>query len=697
MKNSKTRLAVLLLFTLWLFASAYGQITPLGDAYTNSADPNTNYGANVLLDVDGAAQTTYIQFNLASVPAGASISQATLKLYVNAVTTAGSFNIDYVNGEWTEGTIKYDDSPVLGNTIVSGVAVSTADKNQYILVDITPAVVAWLGGSQANNGIALVAEASFNASFDSKENTTTSHPPELDIVFAGSAGIAGVTTASGSGLTGGGTSGTLSLGLTTACASGQILQWNGSAWGCASAGAGTITGVTTVSGSGLLGGANTGNVNLTVDPTVVPLLNASNAFNGNLTAAGVIAANGFQIGTTPFDYGSPSSNNAFLGFAGNGTNPGTGNTASGWQALSAVTTGGSNVASGYFALNGNTTGSFNVGLGNFAGQTLDGSPMTGTNNTFLGGGSAAAYGSNSNGSLINATAIGSNAVVGASNSLVLGGIAGLNNATSNVNVGIGTTTPQYALDVHGSGNFTGAVNFGSPVTFVPAQTFPGAQGPQGPPGPQGPAGATGPQGPIGATGPAGPQGPGGFNGMQLFFVPGTTTFTVPAGIYNVVVELIGAGGGGGEGCYGLGGATGGGGGGGGYTKAFVAVTPGTSYNVTVGAGGAGSSNSSPGASGGSTYLAQDNVSVTANGGSGGGPSTCFNPGSGGLGAGSGGGNVPTLFVFPGAPGQSSGAGASGFAFVPNAPAGYTFGNGGAGGGNSSAGSQGVDGAVLLTY
>ena len=56
---------------------------------------------------------------------------------------------------------------------------------------------AWLNGSQANDGLALVANSTFNASFDSKENTTTSHPPELDIVFAGGGG--GITGMSISG------------------------------------------------------------------------------------------------------------------------------------------------------------------------------------------------------------------------------------------------------------------------------------------------------------------------------------------------------------------------------------------------------------------------------------------------------------------------------------------------------------------
>ena len=83
MKNPKLRLLptlVLLLLASW--AGAYAQITPSQDAFTNTASPTTNSGANVLLNVNGATEISYIQFNLASIPSGASVSQATLKLYV---------------------------------------------------------------------------------------------------------------------------------------------------------------------------------------------------------------------------------------------------------------------------------------------------------------------------------------------------------------------------------------------------------------------------------------------------------------------------------------------------------------------------------------------------------------------------------------------------------------------------------------
>ena len=281
--------SLVLLLCWWASVGAFGQITPSEDAFTNTASPATNYGANVLLNVNGAKETAYIQFNLASIPGSANISKATLKLYVHAVTTAGSFNVDFVNGSWAENTITSNLSPVLGTTIAASVPITTASKNQYILIDVTSALQAWLNGSQANDGIALVANGTFSAGFDSKESATTSHPPELDVVFAGGGGITGITTASGSGLTGGGTSGTLNLSLINTCATNQVLAWNGTAWACANPkGTGTITGVT--AGADLTGGGTSGTVTLNLDTTQVPLLSAANAFTNNqmITGAGSV-------------------------------------------------------------------------------------------------------------------------------------------------------------------------------------------------------------------------------------------------------------------------------------------------------------------------------------------------------------------------------------------------------------------------
>jgi hypothetical protein len=295
----KRNIGAVLLLVLQVATLAHAQLTPSDDAYVNSAAPTTNYGTAITLNLQSAADTAFIRFDLTAVPAGtpgSSIAKATLKLYVNSVTTAGSFNVDYVTGTWAEQTIKYNLQPAIGTTIAASVPLTTASKGKYVEIDVTAAMVEWLNGTQANDGIALVANSPLVATFDSKENTTSSHAPELDLVFA-SGGITGVTTASGSGLMGGGTSGTLNLSLTNACAANQVLQWNGTAWVCANLkGSGTITGVK--AGTDLTGGGTTGNVTVNLDTTKVPQLSANNTFTGNQSLTGNLSATGSITGQT---------------------------------------------------------------------------------------------------------------------------------------------------------------------------------------------------------------------------------------------------------------------------------------------------------------------------------------------------------------------------------------------------------------
>jgi hypothetical protein len=143
--------------------------------------------------------------------------------------------------------------------------------------------------------------------------------------------ITGVTTANGSGLSGGGNSGTLNLSLINTCTTKQILQWSGSAWACASPGTGTVTSVG--SGAGLTGGPITsagtlsiatagvsnsmlvnpsltvsagtalsgggavalgGSTTLSLDTTKVPLLAAANTFSNNQTVNGTVTASSFS-------------------------------------------------------------------------------------------------------------------------------------------------------------------------------------------------------------------------------------------------------------------------------------------------------------------------------------------------------------------------------------------------------------------
>jgi hypothetical protein len=169
----------------------------------------------------------------------------------------------------------------------------------------------------------------------------------------------------------------------------------------------------------------------------------------NNTSFGLSALNPLSTGTnntangrSALQLNTTGSNNTANGASSliNNTT-GVNNTANGVSALFSNTTGTNNTANGIAALYSNTTGSNNTANGN---STLS-SNTTGSFNSSLGYLSDVA-----NPNLTNATAVGARAEVGASNSLVLGSINGVNGATASVNVGIGTTTPLEKLHVIGN-------------------------------------------------------------------------------------------------------------------------------------------------------------------------------------------------------------------------------------------------------
>jgi hypothetical protein len=225
-------------------------------------------------------------------------------------------------------------------------------------------------------------------------------------------------------------------------------------------GTGSITDVS--AGSGLVGGGTTGTVTVNVDSTKVPLLANTNTFsatqtitNGDLNLPATTGANVgvLNIGGVPFlhGYNGSASYNVFIGGAGNFTNTASGNLALGLNALQSLTTGNQNIALGYEAMNSSTTAAADtaVGIGALEYNTMGqedtavgygalNSNTTGYYNTAIGIESGVPSGS---GGLYNTTAVGAFATVNQGNTLILG------NTTSSpgaqyVNVGIGTATPR---------------------------------------------------------------------------------------------------------------------------------------------------------------------------------------------------------------------------------------------------------------
>jgi hypothetical protein len=131
---------------------------------------------------------------------------------------------------------------------------------------------------------------------------------------AGTGTVTGITAQAP--ITGGGSGGNVKIGLTSSCSSGEVLRWNGSTWACSSVGSGTITEVT--AGTDLTGGGTSGNVTLNLDTTKVPTLAANNTFTGSQQLFNNTVIVGPITGATEGQLaaGSPSVDNPAFGAAG---------------------------------------------------------------------------------------------------------------------------------------------------------------------------------------------------------------------------------------------------------------------------------------------------------------------------------------------------------------------------------------------
>ena len=210
----------------------------------------------------------------------------------------------------------------------------------------------------------------------------------------------------------------------------------------------------------------------------------------------------------------------------------------------------------------------------------------------------------------------------------------------------------------------------------------------------------------------------------LLTTPGTGTWTVPAGVTNITVEVWGAGGAGGGGASG--GDREGGGGGGAYAKkTFPGLTPGSNISYYVAPTAAGTTGNGP--AGNATWFLANNASglkavggsgglTGGGGGAGGNASLCYgdtkysggNGGVGGTGQGGGGGggagstgpgkDATTNGIGGGNTTEYGGAGGDGGTTGHNVGySGSNYGGGGGGGKGSANGGDGAQGLIRIAY
>ena len=375
---------------------------PSADSFVLSTSPKANFGGWPQLAVTPGA-TTFIQFNLSSLQANATVSKATLRLYVDAVTGAGNMDVYEIGASWTEGALNFVNAPTPGLSATGGkpVAISSANVNQFVLIDITTLVQGWTNGTVPNNGIALKLTSSAGGfSFDSKESPLTSHEPELEITLVdagpqgpqGLQGPAGPPGAQGPQGPAGpqGVSGNLVPGSPLYIQNGSATQ-AGASFSIDGSGTvgGTLTGQTVNSTNGYqIGGVTQFNYNPNLGNLLVgPAGNASitggsNQLIGNNVGLSLTSGNSdVFIGSGAGEFTTTGNGDVYIGLAsGQSGTTAAYNTFVGAQTAPFNTTGGYNTFSGFNAGFSNTTGANNTYLGSQSAA----SATTANHNTFVG-------------------------------------------------------------------------------------------------------------------------------------------------------------------------------------------------------------------------------------------------------------------------------------------------------------------------
>jgi len=154
-------------------------------------NPDINYGSDPDLIIGNTSKEhyrSYLQFNLETLPVGAVIANADLKLY--QYNTSGtedlSVGLHLVTESWEENSINWSNQSHFG-TVETKVSV-IAGESTWISWDITSLLQEWLDGSHPNHGIVLCDEEEYTGetyfSYHSSDYTTDSLlRPKLEIIY----------------------------------------------------------------------------------------------------------------------------------------------------------------------------------------------------------------------------------------------------------------------------------------------------------------------------------------------------------------------------------------------------------------------------------------------------------------------------------------------------------------------------------
>jgi hypothetical protein len=177
-------------FLLLAFALSFG---PATQALTLPVSEDTSSSAKgQLTRTAGAAGTlmvaanrpAFIRFDAGTFSgsiSAADVTRARLVCYLPRVTKRGALKLHAATSPWTESVTANTPQPTFDLTPLVTIPSDAVVAKQFLIVDVTVQVKAWLNNPTSDFGFALLSDGTANVLLAAKEGPGTGHPATLEI------------------------------------------------------------------------------------------------------------------------------------------------------------------------------------------------------------------------------------------------------------------------------------------------------------------------------------------------------------------------------------------------------------------------------------------------------------------------------------------------------------------------------------
>jgi len=163
----------------------------IGDSNLKPGVPNQNFGSETIMDINND-RDGIVRFNLSSIPAGSTVTSATLTLVVTAINGSNErrYSVHRVLVDWDESTVTWNNPGSTPGTHFASSPTATVTLSAVGTYNwnVTSDVSSFIAGTATNYGWRIIWTSNVSGTLTqidigTKENTTPSNRPTLSVTY----------------------------------------------------------------------------------------------------------------------------------------------------------------------------------------------------------------------------------------------------------------------------------------------------------------------------------------------------------------------------------------------------------------------------------------------------------------------------------------------------------------------------------